>query len=151
MWKIWDIRNSKRAANINWWFFLDEKQRFTFAIFLYLFIQGAPFTYSAMNTKHYLDGTDYQQILPWYAKNTTNNYISHHINSVTSGVYLITVSGCFILPKNGSEAVCHSISFILSSEWLDWLEKNVDHCCMVWLSFLKKSKQTIFIFRLFWM
>ena len=42
--KSWDIRNSKRAANINWWIFLDEKRRFIFAIF-------APFySRAALNT-----------------------------------------------------------------------------------------------------
>ena len=89
------------------------------------------------NTRHYLDGRYYHKILPWCDKNTKHNYSCHHINSVS----LMTVSGCFILPKNGSEAVCHSISFILSSEWLDWLEKNVEHCYKVWISFRHRQKK----------
>ena len=31
--------------------FLDEKQRFTFAIFLHLFIQGAPLTHSGLSDR----------------------------------------------------------------------------------------------------
>ena len=48
LWKIWDIRNSKRAANMNCCFFLDEKPRITFANFFHLFIQGPPLTHSAL-------------------------------------------------------------------------------------------------------
>ena len=33
---------------MNWWFFSDEKPRFTFANFLHLFIQGPHLTHSAM-------------------------------------------------------------------------------------------------------
>ena len=96
-----------------------------------------------INTWHYLDMCHPDSgwhILPWNDKNTTNNYISHHINSVRSSVYLMSVSGCFILPKNSSVAVCHSISFILSSKWLDWLEK-IFAARWIWISF--KHTKTI--------
>ena len=63
-----------------------------------------------MNAKKAISGGGKNFDLFFHSECT--NYSCHHINSVS----LMTVSGCFILPKNGSEAVCHSISFILSSE-----------------------------------
>ena len=38
LWKIWDIRNSKRAANMNWWFFWMRNRGLllpTFCTFLF--------------------------------------------------------------------------------------------------------------------
>ena len=49
VWKLWDIRSSKRAANMNCCFFFGWEQRVTFANFLHLFIQGPPLTHSALH------------------------------------------------------------------------------------------------------
>ena len=50
LWKIWDIRNSKRAANINWWIFWMRNGGLILPFFLLLFIQGPPLTHSALGS-----------------------------------------------------------------------------------------------------
>ena len=42
LWKIWDIRNSKRAANMNWWFFWMRNRGLLLPTFCTFLFKGRP-------------------------------------------------------------------------------------------------------------